>query len=496
MKYPNRVFSFCALFLILLSSSCGGGNSLRYKAEKNLFRARKMNDELSSMSANPEFLDRTLKEYRKIVTDYGTNAAQIDGMEMIVVSAQMELAELEFRAGRLEAAREDFKTAYTLAENISEARANALWSAGFISREIGDLPAALELQENFVREFLTPDKAASTGLMDSRYLLTPIRLAETSSASGAGDDATRWYAEAEKIYRHIISSEDDESLLRASRFNLVTTFLQRKEWKEALERVRELEKIYDTEADLPSLLLLEARIEQEGLKDPSRALSLLKRINDDYPGSDEAPKALITAAGIYASRREYDKAEKLYKEILEKHEEQGGAVIEAYWQLAQLAEIRNNWLEASLNYKAIYTNYPTTVQGMESPLKIANHFRDAGEKDAAAGAYQQAVDLYEKLISNQYPPSVRIMAEEYRVRAYTEQKMWARAAELLVELPDKYPDYTGFMQNYLMAASIYENEMGDAVRASRILLLCIDKYPGTGLAAEAEKQLARIKDSK
>ena len=73
-----------------------------------------------------------------------------------------------------------------------------------------------------------------------------------------------------------------------------------------------------------------------------------------------------------------------------------------------------------------------------------------------------------------------------------EYKDWNKAVERLLELPDRYPFYEQFKGNYLYAASICEKELKDPERAKSILKKCMEKYPGTGLSAEAERQLKRL----
>ena len=85
------------------------------------------------------------------------------------------------------------------------------------------------------------------------------------------------------------------------------------------------------------------------------------------------------------------------------------------------------------------------------------------------------------------------MAEEYSVRALVEDKRWTEAVRRLIALPDRYPDYPPFRENYLRAASIYEAELGNRELAIATLETCSAKFPGTGLARAADKELARLK---
>lgn len=475
----------------VLAGCAPGGKKELYEAEKALFNAQKMNRELVVPTMNPVFLEKTLSAYRDITARYG-GGEMTEEMERIVVTAQMDLAELEFRSSMFDAARSDFATAYTLASRIPEARANALWSEGFISEQIGDSESAARLYEQFIIEFLSGDKAAGTARMNPRYMVTPIKLAGVHKRLGSEKRSEHWLTEAEKIYGGIIDSAPDSAMVREMRYNLLTVYLEAKRWDDALETVSGMKASYTGAGDISSLLFLEARIRYDGLGQKERALGIYRRIYDEHPESNEALSSLLYAAGIHRSSGETAEAEKIYRTITDDHGKAVAEAAEATWQLAMIAEERGDWLNASLLYRSLYTNYPSTIQGMEAPLKIANHFRDKGEDAAAEGAYMTASEHYRKLASQQYSTEIRVMAEEYGVRTLSEQGKWEEAADMLIDLVGRFPDYIKFRENYLMAASIYENEVGDPARAAEILRVCASRYPGTSLAGEAEKQIERI----
>ncbi len=498
MKTTRRVTTvpvILTMAVLLAFAACDrGGNKTRYAAEKSLFRARKMREELGATSLKPEFLDKALESYRLIVRNYRDRIDNIEGMEEIIVSAQMELAELEFLSGMLEIARDDFKEAYRLARTIRAARVNALYSAAVISQELGDMPGAIARFRQFQDEFLGQDALLETAALNTRYLVTPLKIAELYQASDNGKEADRWNGTAVQMFNSVIENTDNELLAKEMRFNVLTAYLQGKRWREALETIGKLKNIYaDSEADLPPLLFIEAKIQHEGFSNTTRAIELYRRVYREYPESGEALTALLVVGGIRFEDKRYNEAEKIYRQAIDTYGEGNTETVEASWQLARIAEIRGKWLDASLMYKSIYTNFPGTIEGFEAPLRIANHFRDRGEKDAAEAACNTAVEQYEKIISSQAGEGVRIMAEEYIVRAFSEQDKWHDAIRLLLLLPDKYPRYTRFRENYLAAASIYENELGDGDAAAETLSKCMERYRGSNLAAEAERQYRRIK---
>jgi TolA-binding protein len=494
LKAKRRNLIAAAVLAAVMVQGCDdGGKSPTYEAEQELFEARKLASQLSFPTVNREFLGRTLESYRKIVDGYAEDIGKIEGLELLVVTAQMELAELEFRTAMFEDAKADFLRAYDLAANIPAARINALWSAAFISHESGDYEEALRLFKKFHSEYLTRDRIVDTALLNSRYILTPVRIAELCRSTADEECVLRWLGEAETMFMHIIRSNAPGELRREARYNLVSAYLLWEKWDDARETIREMRRLYGDQADVPSLLYLEAQVELNGFEDRDKALEIFDRIIDEHPGSMEAPTALLMKGNVLGAFGRYDEAAKAYNRIIEEYESAGPENVEAMWQLALLEEKRDNWVEASLHYKSVYTKFPNTIQGMEAPLRIAAHYRETGETGAMDAAYETAAAHYRRLASTMHSEMIQIVSEEYYVRTLIEMEDWEEAARRLLVLTQMYPQYHNFKENYLMAASIHEKQLGDPERAAEILQTCVSNYSGTPLAVEAQKQLNRIR---
>ncbi len=484
-----------AAALTAMNAGCGDG-SRRYEAEKALFEARKMREQTAAMSPRPEFVDKAADAYRAIVDEYSGDMERVEDLAEIVISAQMELAELEFRTGRFDAATADFDKAYRIAKEEPAARANALYSTAFIAETIEDTAGALERYERFHREFLGEGLVESTARLNTRYLITPLKLVDLNARAGNEEKARLWLDEAERVYRSAIEGATAPAVIKEMRFNLLTTFLKGERWYEANALIGELKRSYDNERDLPALLFLEAAVYRDGFRNTKKAIEILKNVYEQYPESPEAVGAMMTAGGMQFEAGRYNEARLLFQSVIDTYADTDAQIVEATWQLARIEEAQGKWVDASLHYKLIYTRYPGTIQGLEAPLRIANHYQDRNEHEAASSAYQRAVEHYENLVSSQISEEVRLLAEEYVVRAFVEQGKWPEAARRLIALPDKYPNYVKFRENYLKAASIHERELKDKKGAAEILETCMRRYPGTDLAAEAEKQHKRIKGTR
>jgi TolA-binding protein len=493
----KKLWLVLAPALILMAFySCGERKDKElYEAEKALFEAKKMKSEAFSVALKAEFYEKTLNSYRRLINTYQGSIDHVDGLRRIVVSAYIDVADLEFRAGNFQNAREDFIKAADLASSIPEARANAIYSAAVISEELQDSKQAVALFAKFFDEFLSEDSLLETASMNTRYLITPLKIAGIEQKRGNEKEAFRWLVESKNIYEYMAKNSEDPAVIKEMDFNLLTVYLQGRQWRKAMIKVQELKSKYaESEMDATSLLYLEAMIQRDGFGNTGKAAAIFQQVYEKFPQSKEASSALLAAANIYFIQRDYAKAKTLYRELISKYGDSQFEAAEAAWQVAKIFELEGNWAEASLQYSSIYTNYPNTLQGLEAPIAIANHFRDRGEKEAASAAYMKAVEHYGRIISGGASEGMTLMAEEYIVRCFAEQEEWQEAANRLIELPHRYPFYRRFRENYLMAASIYERELGDADKAAEILGLCVEKYPGTDVALEAEKQLKRLKD--
>jgi tetratricopeptide (TPR) repeat protein len=498
-KDAGNCFRLIAFITIMVStlalvSSCAKEESkIRYSAEKQLFTARKMKSQLSDISTKSEFLDRTIEIYRNIVEEYRDEMYRIDGLEYIVLSAQMELSELQFSSGTPGKARSSFQKAYQMARNFPEASTNALYSCAVISEEMGDRKEAIESYSKLYSNYLNCSMALKTASMNTRYLLTPLHIAEIYSNQEKEDHAHQWLRKAEELFTFVAENSEDSVLVKEMRFNLLTTYVKSKNWSKAISHIEKLKKFYSySEKDIASITYIEAQIYKNGFGKIKKAKNLFETVYRQYPGTNEALNALLNNANLEIGAGRFKQAKMLYDKIIEQYSNFPSQAARALWQLAAIAEEEKDWVEASLRYKELYKRYPATFEGMEAPLQLARHYKKRGESETAKQWYINAIDHYEELKSSNRSEAFNIMVEEYIVTSLSEQNEWEMAMERLLSLPEKYPGYKELRGNYLMAASICEKELGDKDRAIEILRSCVKKYPNTEVAAKAADQIQKL----
>jgi TolA-binding protein len=484
-----------AVSLVITGGCSGKAKDAAYNAEREFYEARKLRMELSDQWVVPgtEFLDRTLLAYQNLLARYTPQMYEVDGLENIVVTAQMDLAEIYFQAAMLPEARREFEKAFEIAKHVRDARIAALYSAAHLSEQIEEPDSAITLFERFNNLFLDSENVIQTAGLNVQYLTTPLKLAELYASMGDQKSEQQWLRKAESFYRNLIVGTNDPEILKTVRYNLLTTLLQDRQWQKALDLLREFLFVYTEGSEHGALLFLEGKIYQDGFKQPRKAYELFKKLHDDHPDLPQASSALLSAAAEAKELGQLDLAVELYKQVLEEYPSESSVMAEAQWELAVIDEERGDWIDASSRYRLLNKEYPTTIQGLEAPLRIAYRYRKNNEKDLAKTAFERALGGYEKVLSYQYSLPVKILAEEYVVRTLVEMERWQDAVDRLLSLPKKYPSYLKFQMNYLTAASILADKLKDTETARLTLNKCIERYPGSKAASLAAEQLKNLK---
>jgi tetratricopeptide (TPR) repeat protein len=246
----------------------------------------------------------------------------------------MDLAELTFQANMFPEAREEFEKAVTLAENIPEARANALYSAAVLSEEIEDYERAHVLLKRFHAQYLRPSIVRIAAKMNSRYLVTPLKLAELSRKMDNEGEQQEWLKRGEELYEGLAGDVDDPALLKELRFNLLATFLQMSRWQDSLDLLGELREEYGSGEDQAAILFLEAKIMREGLNRLEEAFGLFRRVYEEHENSPDAPSALLSAAATAKQLGRTEEAEQLYKLVVKKYRSVATAAVRLNGSLA------------------------------------------------------------------------------------------------------------------------------------------------------------------
>ena len=486
---------FAGLALLAMLAACSE-SSPQYRAEKQVFEADKLNQELSAQLGVPsgDFLDRTLNAYENVVVEFSPIMYDHEGLERLVLRAQMAKAELENRAGRYKDAKLDFDKLLELERTEPEARRNAMYSAGVMCEVLRDPLGAIGYFEKFFNDYISVETAAEIDAEVPRYLVTPLKLAELSRAVGNDASEALWLLQAETLYKGMLEKYTDEELLTNARFNLLAAYIQQQKWEEAEALALEVEAMYEEPVIKGSTTFLRARIRQNGFGDDAGALELYRKVYEDYPRSSDAPEAMIAYAGITLRQGDTDAAVQIYEAAVDRYPEERLSAAEALWRLANIAKDRGDWGAAVNRYREIISGYAKTSYALEAPLQVALGYQELGELDNVNNWYRRAMDTYREILTDRRESeTMHVLAEEYILQVYTLKKQWDRAIEHLVGMPERYPDFVALHGNYVTAAEIYERELNDVPKAIEVLEECRARYPDSPVLTNVDAALERLR---
>lgn len=491
MSWLSRRFAIVVAGMLVVSSCAEEERVVVYRAEKMLYGADKMKAAVMAtmIPSRSEFLDPTISAYRDVVARFAGRTDDAKGIENVVLTAQLSIARLELDTDRVAQARRDFLAVLDIRGVLPEARMDALFSAAKISKQMREPERAFELYEQFYGDYLSLEKASATVSRQPEYLETPLELARLSRRIGRKDEEVLWLQTAETLYEYIIDTEPEAAVLEATRFKLLDALVGLKKSDRALELSRTLTNLYRDDASRTALLLLEARVHEVGKRDPHAAEDLYRHIYEQYPTSADAPSAMLAHAALRASQRDTTAARQLYERVVSTYKGRPDIAARAKWQVALMAEASGNWVDASLRYKAIARQYPGTDAAFDAPMRLASGYLRLGAQDAADSAYERALEDYRKIAQGRYPVVTRLVAEERVLEVLTMERRWEDAVRHLVDVARRYAAFERTQQNYITAADICGNELGDEQRADHLLADCIEKFPGTDAARKAQAEL-------
>lgn len=495
MSWSGKTRIVIVLLAVVLTSACADRNArIVYEAERALYRADKLKSGVSGtiVPGSSEFLDRAIAAYSEISARFRDYTADDEEIEIIVLTAQLNVARLELEKGQLARARTDFLAILDVVHNVPDARMDALFSAASISQEIGEPRRAFELFAKFYGEYLSLDRARAVAEKKTDYLDTPLRLAALCREIDRNFEEALWLETAETLYESLLESEPDPAFVRIVRFKLLATLVERARWHDALSLSGEMLEQYPDGKSQARLMLQQARIQQFGMRDVRPAAREYQHVYQMYPHAPEAPVALLEHAALRQRLGNLKGASRLYDRVLNEYRYDRNSASQADLQLAIIDEKNGQWMDASLRLKGISRRYPGTQAAFDAPLRLAAGFERLGAPDAARGAYEHALDDYEKIARGHYPVLARLTAEEYILQVYSKLERWEDAIKHLLDVADRYPTFERMQFNYITAAEIYKEELSDERRSEETLITCIARFPNTAAAKEARDRLGPL----
>lgn len=478
----------------LLAAGCGSSElEDRYEAERMAWRAGKL---AQAMRSNPELmtdemLARVRSSYEAIVaryprtgeptTELGRDIASIAGRSRLV------LAGMAFDRGDADAA---LGVLASVRESCAFDRAlcvEARLTAGSMLEATGRWEDAAEEYEALTEEW--PPAAEASGAPDARILRTPIKLAAGYAVRGEAARAAEFFERARDYYDRWIGEWEGSPTARLALELKGESYAQEGRFADAAGTLEHFDGLYGNEQNRAAIWLRLAEIYSAGLRNTARAREYYEKTEAAYPSKVSGATAAIALAALDIDAARYPEARARLERVLAEFRGEPTVSATAMHYLALSYELGGSWETAVARYNALSQEHPATLYGLQAPLHVARHYRDAGQAAAAASAYERAVQHYRR-VSGEWPSTpADLTARSYLVEARLDQGKWEEAAETLVETAGGLPGSEAAPGMLLQAAALYASKLGDEARARELLARVRAGHAGTAAGEEAKARL-------
>jgi tetratricopeptide (TPR) repeat protein len=482
----------------VLAAGCGSTDLReRYVAERMAWRASKL---AAAMRSNPDLAtDETLAEverrYQAIVDRFPPTGEPATPEERDVASIA---GQSRLTLAAMASARGDAERALELLASVRDGYAHDRRLAVEAALAMGEALEAAGRWPEAVREFdaLTaawPPSEERESAPDPRILRTPLKVAAGYAVRGDAAAAAARVDAARAYYDRWIREADGTPTAALALELKGESFVQQGRYAEAVSALALLEERYGTEANRASIWLRLAEVYATGLGDERTAADYYAKVASGNPDDVSGATAAIALSVLDIDAGNHAEARARLEDVAERFRDQQTVSATAMHHIALSYERQGDWEAAAARYNALAQAHPTTLYGMEAPLRVARHYREAGETAAASAAYARAVGQYERVCESAPLTPADLAARSYLVQARLEQEEWAEAAAVLVETARRFATTEAAPGMLFQAAGLYATEVGDKAKAADALAMVRDGYPGTDAAREAEDRLKRLR---
>jgi len=464
------------LLALVVLGGCGraGGLSDRYVAEKLAWQAMTLS---RAMRANPELdtdemRERLVDTYGKIIRAFPppADAAAMTAIQRDVADitgrSRSRLALLALDRGDTDEAIRlyaSIRDSYAFDPRVATEGAFAL--AGIYERTDRWEDAVSVLDGVVERWEASHDDGEDA---DQVVLRVPTRIATGYLLRREDAAARERYEEARARYAAWEARWPGSRIAPAAAEFSAETYALEGRWAEAVAAYEAFDEKYGNASNRARVWMTLADLNETRLGQPRRADEYYTRVVEAYADENAGGTAAIALAVHDIDRGNHGQARERLEDVISgfRDEETLGATASHYVALSY--ELEGRWDNAVPALNNLAASYPTTMYGLSAPLRVARHFLDIGETEAAETALERAAQHYDRVARDYAGTPAEMAARSHLIEARIRQENWSEAADVLLETALRYPDSPASPGMMLQAADIVERELGDGDRARSI----------------------------
>lgn len=486
MSISYKYVQFASIFLFaIIIVSCSNNdlqNQAVFSAEKLFFKAEKIKQEILANPdiASPEDYQKAEGIYREIIDKFGSGYEDQAQMKGIVRRSWLTIAQLALMQKKDNEAIRIYREIIERSPNDMELCAVAQFSLAQSYERADQFDAAIAAYQVVVQDY--PPVLSDTLLPNLNILNTPLYMARLYRQKQNSLQAEQQYERARQYYANIMQKYPDSDVSLAAQNQIAMTYGDQGDWNKAVEVLNEMIFQYSEDPKIAAVMFTLGTLCDQQLQDQPKALETFQTIVQKFPGEKNLGSVHLAIGNIYFRQKRYDDARNQFRHVLQNHQDDNNSCINAQLGVAKSYEDQGNWNTAVNEYQWIVENYPRTIQALNIPIYIAEHYRTNQEINLAKTAYESAIKQYRQVIE-QYPNTpLAAIALDNTASSYMRLEQWDQAAKTLHSLTEMDLPPQNKVRTYLALENIYEEKLNNPEKALEIYSELLQKYPQIPIA--------------
>lgn len=207
----------------------------------------------------------------------------------------------------------------------------------------------------------------------------------------------------------------------------------------------------------------------------------LKKILDKYPKSKMATAAHLGLAEFYLVHKRYEEVRFRADQIINRYTENRVLLSKAQFLKASSYERENQWQKALEEYKILRDKYSETPLGLGVPIYIGDYYTGKGENLRAHKAYNEAIQFYKQLESENKGGPLGYTAARLAVQANLKLKRYEQAGQTVENILHVYPRLVVFIEQLPNIETIFIKELNNPEKARELYLKIKEKVEDSRL---------------
>lgn len=499
----RTLLAVCAL-LPALACAPVDGPLARYRLEQKLWKAqfyeRRIN--ISLMRASQRDTRLAIAAFHDVVGSdpladpraSSWDGVVVDDIRNIQVVSRMALASLYFRSERYADASTLYRETIDIADLPLDHSLEARLGAARSLYLTGETTAVMEQCAAIFRELSqNPVFVGGESAIDPVFMNVPVALVRMYREAGDTTRAREFSRLALGFYDSLAGGKAGPETAFDARLGGLQVTLAMHDWTAAVARLDAIlvDPLLRSDAR-PGLELLLGEVHSFPLRDTARGAEILERVSASYPGTGFAFAAKYDLAMMHTQSGDEERGMAIFREIEQDRGAPASVASRAMFARARVLQRRGAWDDAYTLFRRVEQIYPYSTAAIEAPLVVTRHFIAVGETALARRTLERAREYYLSLLDRGGPfTGDRLVVQTALAESYMAAGDAAGVADLLGTGSPRW-DETTTATGMLRSADVYATVLGDSVQAVAMLKKCIERFPETRYANEAQRRLDEL----